>query len=419
MNRPIGIDLFAGAGGMSLGFEQAGFDIVAAVEIDPIHCATHEYNFPATTTICASVTDLTGADIRRRAKLGNKDIDVVMGGAPCQGFSLMGKRALDDPRNQLVFHYVRIVKELQPKYCVFENVKGLTLGAHAQFLAELIEALAAAGYDVLIPYQVLNAADYGVPQDRRRLFLVGTRQGLKLPIYPEPHPERVTVWDAIGDLPNAEQFDALWHQDFVTTQWETTSSYGRKLRGIDRDPADYSYPRHFDPSLLTCSIRTRHTSASRSRFAATKQGKTEAISHFRRLDPDGLCNTLRAGTDSARGAHTSPRPIHPWLPRVITVREAARLHSYPDWFRLHSTKWHGCRQIGNSVPPLLARALANELLTAQGIKPSKPKKILDRGQNRLLCFDMSSASRYFKVPLDTIAQRDRKILTVAAEESPE
>ena len=152
MNRPIGIDLFAGAGGMSLGFEQAGFDIAAAVEIDPIHCATHEYNFPHTTTICASVLDLTGDEIRSRSKLGNKEIDVVFGGAPCQGFSLIGKRVFDDPRNQLVFHYVRLVKELNPKYCVFENVKGLTLGKHAQFLDELIESLGDAGYDVLTPY---------------------------------------------------------------------------------------------------------------------------------------------------------------------------------------------------------------------------------------------------------------------------
>ena len=170
MNRPIGIDLFAGAGGMSLGFEQAGFDIAAAVEIDPIHCATHEYNFPHTTTICASVLDLTGDEIRSRSQLGSREIDVVFGGAPCQGFSLMGKRVFDDLRNQLVFHYVRLVKELNPKYCVFENVKGLTLGKHAQFLDELIESLGNAGYDVLTPYQVLNAADYGVPQDRRRLF---------------------------------------------------------------------------------------------------------------------------------------------------------------------------------------------------------------------------------------------------------
>jgi DNA (cytosine-5)-methyltransferase 1 len=418
MNRPIGIDLFAGAGGMSLGFEQAGFDIVAAVEIDPIHCATHEYNFPDATTICASVIDLTGEEIRHRANLGKKDIDVVCGGAPCQGFSLMGKRAFEDPRNQLVFHYVRIVKELNPKYCVFENVRGLTLGKHAQFLDELITALGAAGYDVLMPYQVLNAADYGVPQDRRRLFLIGTRQGEKSPEYPTPDRARITVWEAIGDLPNADDFDELHRTDVVSAKWETTSSYGRKLRGFDRDPDDYSYPRQFDPDLLTCSVRTEHTRSSQARFAATPQGKTDLISRFRRLEPTGLCNTLRAGTDSARGAHTSPRPIHPSFPRVITVREAARLHSYPDWFRLHGTKWHGCRQIGNSVPPLLARAVARELLKAQGVKPSKPKQMLDRGEDRLLSFDMGNASKYFQVPRNTIAQRLRKIsgLEVIVEE---
>jgi DNA (cytosine-5)-methyltransferase 1 len=409
MNRPIGIDLFAGAGGMSLGFEQAGFDIVVAVEIDPIHCATHEYNFPATTTICASVIDLTGAEIRRQAKLGNQDIDVVFGGAPCQGFSLMGKRVFDDPRNQLVFHYVRIVCELNPKYCVFENVKGLTLGKHAQFLSELIEALGDAGYSVLTPYQVLNAADYGVPQDRRRLFLIGTRTGLKSPNYPAPSRDRITVWDAIGDLPDAEHFDTLWNTDVVSVEWTTTSSYAKRLRGFDPDPADYSYPRNFLPDRLTCSLRTEHTQSSRSRFESTPQGKTEPISRFRKLEPNGLCNTLRAGTDSARGAHTSPRPIHPFSPRVITVREAARLHSYPDWFRLHSTKWHGCRQIGNSVPPLLARAVASELIKAQGIQSSKPKQILDLGEDRLLSLDMGSASAHFKVPRDTIAQRSRKI----------
>ena len=184
--RPIGIDLFAGAGGLSLGFEQAGFDIAAAVEIDPVHCATHEYNFPLCKTICASVTDISGDEIRRLAGLGDRAIDVVFGGAPCQGFSMIGKRALDDPRNQLVFHYVRIVAELKPTYCVFENVKGLTLGKHSEFLNELIEALGEAGYDVALPYQVLNAADYGVPQDRKRLFLLGTRRGHQPAVYPTP-----------------------------------------------------------------------------------------------------------------------------------------------------------------------------------------------------------------------------------------
>jgi DNA (cytosine-5)-methyltransferase 1 len=407
MVRPIGIDLFAGAGGMSLGFEQAGFDIAAAVEIDPIHCATHEYNFPHAPVICASAIDLTGAEIRQRANLADRDIDVVFGGAPCQGFSLMGKRILDDPRNQLVFHYVRLVQELHPKYCVLENVRGLTIGKHASFLRELIEELEAIGYQVLLPYRVLNAADYGVPQDRRRLFLVAARRDLPLPMYPLALNQKVTAWEAIGDLPNADDFVELQHSDAVPCHWKTVSDYGKTLRGFDRDLDDYSYPRLFDRNLLTSSLRTAHTNKSRQRFTETKPGQTEQISRFRKLDPEGLCNTLRAGTDSARGAHTSPRPIHPYLPRLITVREAARLHSYPDWFRFHKTKWHGCRQIGNSVPPLLAKALAGEIVKVLGWQPSPPQDSLSLGSDRLLSMDMTRASDYFGVPRNTIAQRTR------------
>jgi len=406
--RPIGIDLFAGAGGLSLGFEQAGFDIAAAVEIDPIHCATHEYNFPRTRTICASVVDIGGDDIRHLANLGDSDIDAVFGGAPCQGFSLIGKRALDDPRNQLVFHYVRIVRELRPKYFVFENVKGLTLGKHAEFLKELISALGEAGYDVVLPYRVLNAADFAVPQDRRRLFLIGARRGIPLPRYPEPAEHHTTVWEAIGDLPDADRFDALKTADSVRTEWATESLYARQLRGFAPDPADYGYRREFEPNLLTSSLRTEHTELSRSRFMETEHGKTEPVSRFRKLPPDGLCNTLRAGTDSARGAFTSPRPIHPFLPRVITVREAARLHSYPDWFRFHATKWHGFRQLGNSVPPLLARAIAGEILKAQELQPLKPEIALFPGEPDLLSVDMSEAAQRFRVPRNTIAQRSRK-----------
>ena len=129
----------------------------------------------------------------------------------------MGKRALDDPRNQLVFHYVRLVGELQPKFCVFENVKGLTLGQHAQFLEELIVSLGDAGYDVLLPYRVLNASDFGVPQDRRRLFLIGARKDQALPNYPDPVRQKPTVWDAIGDLPDADQFAELAALDSVAT----------------------------------------------------------------------------------------------------------------------------------------------------------------------------------------------------------
>lgn len=408
--RPIGIDLFAGAGGMSLGFEQAGFDVVAAVEIDPIHCATHEYNFPKSVAICASVADITGQQIRARAGIGRRDVDVVFGGAPCQGFSMIGKRTFDDPRNRLVFHFIRLVNELRPKYFVFENVKGLTLGKHARFLDELIEAMDEIGYDVVLPYRVLNAADYGVPQDRRRLFLKGARRGLTLPEYPKANSERVTVWDALGDLPDADSYEELLKGDAVKANWKTSSPYARKLRGQLKDPSDYGYLRTCPKNLLSASARTEHTDLSKSRFLATVPGKTEPVSRFLKLDPNGLCNTLRAGTDSARGAFTSPRPIHPLSPRVITVREAARLHSYPDWFRFHVTKWHGFRQIGNSVPPLLARAVASTIMSALSRVPSRPVGEIKPGDASLLALDMGKAAQYFDVPRDTIAQRRRKAL---------
>lgn len=404
--RPIGVDLFAGVGGLSLGFEQAGFDVVAAVDIDPIHCAAHKFNFPQTTTICKSVAELTGSELRLRAGLGAREIDVVFGGAPCQGFSLMGKRAMDDPRNQLVHHYVRMVAELQPKFCVFENVKGLTVGSHKKFLQEIIDALHGVGYEVRLPYQVLNAADFGVPQDRRRLFLMAARKGQSLPEYPKPC-GRVTVMQAIGDLPEAEQFPELLQRDAVKAKFGRPSTYAAILRGKKEDPADFAHQREYDAAWLTSSALTVHTPLSRQRFSATEQGNTEPVSRFLKLDPNGVCNTLRAGTASDRGAFTSPRPIHPFSPRVITVREAARIHSYPDWFRFHVTKWHGFRQIGNSVPPYLGRAVATQVMQALGRVPIKPAERMPLGDLLLLSISMADAANLFDVPRDVIAKRQK------------
>ena len=407
-DRPIVIDLFAGCGGLSLGFEQAGFDIAASVEIDPIHSAVHEYNFPYSTAICADIKNLSGADIRKKAALENRDIDVIVGGAPCQGFSLIGKRSLDDPRNQLISHFVRIIGELKPKFCVLENVKGLTLGKHSQFLEDLIAELKKLRYTVLLPYRVLNAADYGVPQNRQRLFLIAARYDQQLPQYPSPAEVRVTVKDAIADLPDAEKFTELQEDDSVPVVWNTKSEYALKLRGICPDPQDFGYERKFNRDFLTSSRRTEHSDLSRSRFLSAPQGHTEPHSRFFKLAWNGQSNTLRAGTDSARGAFTSPRPIHPELPRVITVREAARLHSYPDWFRFNKTKWHGFREIGNSVPPLLARAVGSAIIRALGVVPTRPNKKITPGSEKLLEFDMSAAAAYFSVPRNTIAQRTRK-----------
>jgi DNA (cytosine-5)-methyltransferase 1 len=417
--RPVGVDLFAGAGGMSLGFEQAGFDVVAAVEIDPIHGCVHEFNFPQCSVIPKSVKDVTGDQIRATAGIEGK-VDVVFGGAPCQGFSMIGKRVLDDPRNSLVMDFVRLVSELDADYFVFENVKGLTVGKHRKFLEELIEAFDERGYSVHLPWLVLNAVSFGVPQDRKRLFLMGAKKGLELPTYPKARtfkagqsavadlPPGPTCKDALHDIPDAEKYRTLLQTDEVKTEaWGTPSSYAREMRCMNQAAWHYGHPRLWAPEWLTSSARTGHSEISQTRFEETEPGSVEPISRFFKLAPDGVSNTLRAGTDASRGAFTSPRPIHYRFPRCITVREMARLHGFPDWFRFHRTKWHGARQIGNAVPPPLARAVASSLITAMGISPRQIKDAVPLGHPALLSMDMSQAAFHLEIDVP-IQKRDRK-----------
>lgn len=423
--RPIAVDLFAGAGGLSLGFEQAGFDIAAAVEIDPIHAAIHEANFPYSVMICADIRHVTGQVIRSALGLGDREVDAVIGGPPCQGFSLIGHRVLDDSRNELILHFLRIVRELKPSTFVMENVPGMATGKHTQLLDELLKEFAKTGYSVRMPYRILNSANFGVPQVRRRLVIMGARRGLTPPDYPVEWtkipatkarsssvlsnnlPYCPTVSDAIRDLPEIDDYALLLETDELPVKLRGGSAYARYLRGDSKDSRDYSYPRTFQAGLLTGCQRAKHTDLSRARFAATLPGETEPTSRFFRLSESGLCNTLRAGTATDRGAFTSPRPIHPRSPRCISVREAARLHSYPDWFRFHRTIWHGFRQIGNSVPPLLARALGAEVLRALQVRPVRPRRSQMISSNGLASLNMTEAAARFGVDRHVIAPRIR------------
>ncbi len=404
---------------MSLGFEQAGFHVAAAVEIDPIHACIHHFNFPQTTVIPVSVQNLTGDEIRQRAGITGK-VDVVCGGAPCQGFSMIGKRVFDDPRNSLVLDFVRIVCELDADYFVFENVRGLTVGKHRLFLEQLIGEFEERGYSVRMPWSVLNAASYGVPQDRKRLFLLGAKKGLSTPFYPAPTTGQSrrqveislapcpTCEDALGDLPDISRFQSLVDTDEVRTkEWGKASEYARKMRCDGAEGWLFGTPRIWDKTLLTSSARTEHSEISKLRFAETKPGTVEPISRFYKLSPDGVSNTLRAGTDASRGAFTSPRPIHYSKPRCVTVREMARLHGFPDWFRFHQTKWHGARQIGNAVPPPLACAVASSIIEAMNVAPRKITKAISLGEAKLLRMEMSQAADFWGIPCP-IQKRDRK-----------
>lgn len=455
--RPIAIDLFAGVGGLSLGFEQAGFDVVASVEYDPVHAAVHEFNFPLTEIICDDVGKVEASRLLEAAKKGfvahghkasewTGEIDCIFGGPPCQGFSTMGKRDIGDDRNKLVYKFADLIGTIRPKFFVMENVPGMAAGGHASILGRLIARMKKHGYNVAVTAEevrkraILNASDFGVPQDRRRLILLGSRNDMTLPQYPIPTVRRVpkrsgegvakaaihpfdflpkgpSVGEAILDLPDLDEFDVLLDTDEVRLNkaqlkslTKRSSEYAKRLRGELHDDEDFSHPRAWVPEMLTSSMRTQHTNESVRRFKKTKQGDTERISRFYRLDEDGLCNTLRAGTGSERGAYTSPRPLHPTLPRVISVREAARIHSFPDWFRMHRTKWHGFRSIGNAVPPLFGRAIARNVIRALGIEPVKPTRTVPLGDPALLTVDRLDAARHFGANAKTIPQTRKRLV---------
>ena len=285
----------------------------------------------------------------------------------------------------------------------------MTVGRHRQFLLEVMDAFEGRGYRVRRDYKVLQAAEYGVPQSRKRLFLFGARNGIAIPDYPSPITTRRTttgeladgelppvpsVWDAIGDLPEIEQYPELLTSDCVEAKFGEPSEYARNLRDPAMDVSNFARARPLSLGFLTSSLRTSHTNLSIQRFDDTDPGATEPVSRFLRLHPEGISNTLRAGTARDRGAFTLPRPIHPVQPRCITVREAARLHGYPDWFRLHSTKWHGFRQIGNSVPPPLGQSVATALLKAANIEPQHGEPT-DLGSENLLYIAQGSAADRF------------------------
>ena len=413
-DRPLAIDLFSGCGGMSLGLEAAGFDIAASVEIDPIHSLIHHYNFPYSATLCRDITKLSSQEIidKVRDRGFSGEISLIAGGPPCQGFSHMGKRQLDDPRNQLIFEYVRIVRDIQPRYFIFENVPGLNTAKYQPFLKQLVAEFSLAGYCVVQPIQVLEASVYGAPQKRKRLIILGYRQDVSPISY--PNSDELTrdkasffasVRAAIGDFSQIPVFIGCDRGITVNRLRYTKprNSFALKPQGI------YSLcHQRASNNLVWGHLGSRHNPTSQARFRATTPGRQEAISHFFKLAPDGLSNTLRAGTSRDRGAHTAPRPIHYQEPRCISIREAARLHTFPDWFQFHRTIWHGFREIGNAVIPLLAKHLGTEIISKLDIDLNTLKtKKLAPVDNSFLSYKMAQAANYWQVDPEVIPKRRR------------
>jgi len=349
--------------------------------MDGHHVAAHARNFPNGKTACRSVAGLTATDIRELADLRDEEVDLLFGGPPCQGFSNMGHRDESDPRNTLVDEFVRIAIELQPRCVVMENVPGMLSGKTRVVLDRALETLGQS-YTIANPVQTLNAADFGVPQDRRRVFVIAVRKDVASEIYyPQPlitnAEDRVTVRDAITDLPTVDGNEHLIREDLAKYDKEPISAYAKIARGVEANNRDCSIPRLWDHTKCSGCMRTRHTPKTTELYEATPPGMTVPGHKLPRLHSEQLCPTLRAGSDSSRGSYTSPRPIHPDFPRCITAREAARLHGYPDWFSFVPVKWHAYKQIGNSVCPPVAREIGHQLVDALNLSRTarRPKAV--------------------------------------------
>lgn len=366
------IDLYAGAGGLSLGAARAGFVVAAAVEIDKHANETHRRNFPNTCHIDKDIAKLSAAEILSQANIQSDELVGVIGGPPCQGFSAIGRRDPNDIRNKLFGHFMRVVAEAKPLFYLAENVPGIQDDKNQEMLEEAFRYVAE-DYHCLTPI-VVKASDYGAPTSRKRLFFIGLRKDVcqdadsafRL-VAENPQIPPVTVGNALIGLP--KQIRETWQteeQGIREVELLPDSHYSQRMQGlIPEGVGDTAAIARFEKTrLVNGNLGTVHSEDVRKRYAALLPGKRDPISRSSRLDANGFCPTLRAGTGSDKGSYQAVRPIHPTAGRVITPREAARLQGFPDWFSLHPTKWHSFRQIGNSVSPLVAELVLNKIKIA-------------------------------------------------------
>jgi len=360
------IDLFSGCGGMSLGFKWAGFNTLLASDIDENCEKTFNTNFPETPFICGDLADFQKKDFQKHI---TKDVDVIIGGPPCQGFSLANKKrnkVSEDPRNNLFFEFVKTINWYNPKAFVMENVKGLLSMNSGQVIKQIVNEFENAGefgYDV--KYQILKASDFGVPQSRERVIVLGFRKDLELtPEFPvKKYAEAVTVNQAISDLPIIEACEGTQIQEYTVKPQNRYQEFIRK-----------------DASKVFNHIAMRHTKRLIERFKAIKNGKGlldvwDSHGAVQRGNPTKK-STIKFSQNNQRLHGDKPAPtiaasfqsnfIHPQLHRNFTAREGARLQSFPDSFIFKGMRtkmsWEKglsqYQQIGNAVPPLLAYEIA-------------------------------------------------------------
>jgi len=353
--NPIVIDLFSGCGGLSYGLKKAGFNVVLGIDNWNEALETFEYNHPHAKTLRADISKVKIEDIEKL--IGRQRVDVVVGGPPCQGFSLSGPRNFHDSRNRLYLDFIRLVREIKPAAFIIENVPGLAslFGGHVK--DRIIKEFNKLGYAVNA--QVLNASDYGVPQNRKRIVFVGIK-GKNTFEFPAPtyfgengaepmlENKKVTVGDAISDLPLLRDELGAEELEYIKPP---VSEYQKLIRNGSRKIFNH--------------VASNHTKQTTRIISLVPEG-----GNYKNL-PEHLKRTRNFHIAWTRLHRDKPSPtidtghrhhFHPTENRVPTVREAARIQSFPDDFRFLGPKTSQYRQVGNAVPPLLAARVGKKLL---------------------------------------------------------
>ena len=333
------IDLFCGCGGLSKGFEMAGFNTVLAIDFWKDAVETFNNNHKNKVAICDDVSKISNEFLDDFTK--KNKITGIVGGPPCQGYSTVGKRDINDDRNYLYLQYCRIVEKVKPEFFVLENVKGLLTLNNGKFKEDIVERFTKLGY--IVDYKILNSADYGVPQNRNRVFFVGIKN--KKFKFPKEKSKKVTTYEAISDLTS--------YEDKYTTSAQT--SYQKNMRGNNKQLKNNEFTVHTEKTIDVISKIPdggKITDLPKEFWEIRKYNKA-----FQRMNSKLQSNTIDTGHRNY---------FHYSENRIPTVRESARIQSFPDNFIFYGSRTSQYKQVGNAVPPLLANVIAIEIMKQIG-----------------------------------------------------
>lgn len=345
------MDLFSGAGGFSCGLEMVdGFSTEVATDFDPKVLFTFQKNFPNSKCICGNICERNIKDkIISLSK--ERNVNMIIGGPPCQGFSLKGKNlGIKDPRNFLFMEYVDIVKKINPKIFIIENVKNLINSENGFFIKQIYEEFEKLGYT--LNHGILNAYDFGVPQTRERTIIIGTNFGARISLPNEYVERKTTVRDAISDLSYLESGEGFDISEYLN---KPQSEYQKFLRKNSNKLYNHKATNHSKRALE--KLKLIPPEGDKSSMPRELYGNQQFMTTWSRLVWDKPSPTIDTRFDTPSNGRNS----HPYLNRSITPREAARIQSFPDDYIFYGNKCSICKQIGNAVPPLLAKAIGEHI----------------------------------------------------------